>query len=146
MNHQDRDCLICLYKAVFLIPSIVPYLVPWQLFVNIDPTSRAGIGMDRRDQRGTRYEVWCTVDAPYRAADRWRLCRTGRFISAGLPWIKCGVLSHIVTYASVVHAHHLPLFLSLSLTSFVIFILLLPELYIYEIRMMSKKFIKMEKA
>lgn len=63
-----------------------------------------------------RVRVWRRADTPRRAADRWRLWRAGRLLSTGLPWIKCGVLSHVVTYASLVQDHSLSLFLSLSLS------------------------------
>lgn len=68
-----------------------------------------------------RESAWWIADPPRRAADRWKLWRAGSLLSAGQLWIKCGALSHVVTYASLVHDHHLSISivsLALPLTRF----------------------------
>ena len=44
---------------------MVYYPKPWQRFVNIAPTSRAGTGWDQADQHGTEYKcsAWQIVHA-----------------------------------------------------------------------------------
>lgn len=89
--------------------------MPRQLFVNIALTSRVSVGVDQAEQHGAECKCGGIADTPRRAADRWRPWRAGGLFSTGLQWIKCGMLSHVVTYASLVRDH---LSLSLCLSAF----------------------------